>query len=95
MQYWCKVLLGKRFSFPPTRVMLLSLSILNKSVEEEIASVKVESSPGAKVVAECGHGNTALVGLSSLFCRASGTWVFMHSSFYSLNFNSVLELAST
>lgn len=73
MRYWCKVLLGKIFSFPPTCVTLLSLSILNKSVEEETASVRIESCPGAKAAVELGHGNTAHVGLSSLFCRATGT----------------------
>lgn len=48
MQYWCKVLLGKSFSFPPAGVTLLSLSTLSKSVEEEITSVKVESGPEAR-----------------------------------------------
>jgi len=60
---------------------------LNESVEEEDASVKVESSPGAKVVAELGPGNTALVGHSSLLCKTTGTCLAMHNSFYLLNFN--------
>lgn len=47
-------------------VTLLSLSILNKFVEEAV-SVKVPSCPRAKVVAELGHRNTVLVGLSSSF----------------------------
>lgn len=67
--------------------MLLSLSIFNKSVEKEIASVTVESCPGATVVAELGHGNTARVGLSSLFYRATGTYFAMYNSFYLLNVN--------
>lgn len=51
-------------------VTLLSLSILNKFVEE-VVNVKVPSCPTAKVGAELGHGNTVLVGLSSPFWIAT------------------------
>lgn len=48
-------------------VTLFSLSILDNFVEEVVLSVKTTSCPRAKVVAELGHRNTVLVGLSSPF----------------------------
>lgn len=65
-------------------VTLGSLSILNKFVEG-VVSVKVAPCPGAKVVAELGHGNTVPVGLRSPFWTATDRIFSMHNSLFNFN----------